>query len=67
MKPGGRGYRQVDLNDATLDDDANSIAIDVRGEPIYDEPIRLGDYTFALVDLLTEDGHRRGVRGWRLA
>lgn len=67
MKPGGRGYRQVDPNDATPDDAADSIAIDVRGEPIYDEPVRLGDCTFALVDLLTEDGHRRGVRGRRLA
>lgn len=67
MKPGGRGYRQVQRDDATLDDAAELTVIDVRGEPVYDDAIKLGDCTFALVDLLSEDEPRRGVRGWRLA
>lgn len=67
MKPGGRGYRQADLGDATPDGDVDATTIDVRGEPVYDDAIRLGDYTFSLADLLPDDGHPHGVRGRRLA
>lgn len=68
MRTGGRGYPQVGPRDPALAENSEATVVDVRGEPIYDDVVRVGEPVLSLTDLIRDDeGSPHGLRGWRLA
>lgn len=68
MHTGGRGYRQAGQREPTPVGDRSETVVNVQGEPVYEDTIRVGEPAIALADLLRDDvGQPHGLRGWRLA
>lgn len=68
MQTGGRGYPQVGQRKPALGEGSEATVVDVRGEPIYDDVIRVGEPALLLTDLIRDDEeYPYGLRGWRLA